>query len=107
LFSAYSCGGIGANPKQHWVLSNIIDLPFNNYEIKTASCREGDTAILAMLEPDTSAFHCDIININKLKHKVEIYYDFLLEFVFTEDTHLKPFLEFLQQQWKGEWKQEN
>jgi len=89
--------------KQHWVLHNIVQLPFNQCEVKMASCREGSTSILVILEPNSSAFHFDTVSINKLNHTVILDYDFVLEFVFSRKNHVKPFLELLQNHWKGEW----
>jgi len=92
--------------KQHYVMAHLDELPFNNITVKTASCREGTTQIVALLEPTSSAFHYDYVNLNKLDRSVEIYYDHVLEFVFTEKEHVETFLEWIRRKWKGEWKKE-
>jgi len=92
--------------KQHWALAHIDELPFNDYEIKLASSREGSTQILILLEPDSSAFHADVVTIKKEVKTVELHYDFVLEFVFTEKEHIEPFLQLIQNKWVGEWVEE-
>ena len=92
--------------KQHYVMAYLDELPFNNITVKTASCREGTTQIVALLEPTSSAFHYNYVNINKLDRSIEIYYDYVLEFVFTEKEHVETFLEWIRRKWKGEWQEE-
>jgi len=92
--------------KQHWVLAHLDELPFNDITVKIGSCREGSTQIVALLEPISSAFHYDYVRINKLKRHFEIWYDFVLEFVFTEKEHVEVFLEWIRKKWKGEWKED-
>jgi len=84
--------------KQHFVLSHLDELPFNNITVKVASCREGSTQIVALLEPASSAFHFDYVRLNKLDRPLEIWYDNVLEFVFTEKEHLQKFLEWIKKQ---------
>ena len=92
--------------KQHFVLSHLDELPFNSITVKTASCREGSTQIVALLEPTSSAFHYDYINLDKLERVLEIWYDNVLEFVFTERKHVQQFLEWIKKKWKGKWVEE-
>lgn len=89
--------------KQHWAMAHLNELPFNDYEIKLASSREGSTQILIFLEPNSSAFHADVVTVKKETKIFEIHYDFILEFVFTEKEHIDPFLQIIQSRWKGEW----
>jgi len=91
--------------KQHWILAHIDELPFNNITLKTASCRESTQLIQPILpEPSTVAFHYDDITMNKLNRVITWDYDFVLEFVFHNEKHVQPFLDFLQKHWHGEWK---
>jgi len=90
--------------KQHWILAHIDALPFNNITIKTASCRESTQVIQPIVpEPSTTAFHFDEITLDKIARVVKWDYDFVLEFVFNDEKHVQPFLEFLQKHWRGEW----
>jgi hypothetical protein len=90
--------------KQHWILAHIDALPFNNITFKTASCRESTQAIQPIIpEPNITAFHCDEITLDKIAHVISWDYDFVLEFVFTDEKHVLPFLEFLQKHWHGQW----
>ena len=94
--------------KQHWILAHIDELPFNNITIKTASCRESSTEIIHPIipEPNTVAFHFNEITLDKIARIISWDYDFVLEFVFNDEKHVEPFLDFLQKHWRGEWKNE-
>jgi hypothetical protein len=82
--------------KQHWILAHIDELPFNNITIKTASCRESIEVIKPILpEPSTVAFHIDDITLDKIARVISWDYDFVLEFVFNNEKHVQPFLDFL------------
>jgi len=89
--------------KQHWAMAHLDGLPFNEYAVKLAMSREGSTQILILLEPSSSAFHMDVVTVKKETKTVEIHYDNILEFVFTEKEHIDPFLRLIQSEWRGEW----
>jgi len=90
--------------KQHFVLSHIDELPFNNITLKLAASRESFQVIEPIFpEPETAAFHLDEVTLDKISRKVMWDYDFVLEFVFDNEQHIDPFLNFLQKHWKGKW----
>ena len=88
--------------KQHWVLGNIADAPIqSNFDVTAASCVEIDA--LRKLEPISSAFHYDSLKVDRKRKSIVYDYGFVLEFVFRKLEYIKPFLEWLQKVWKGDW----
>jgi len=90
--------------KQHRVHSRLDELPFNReIEVKSGSSREGRTAVMILLEPNSSAFHYDFTLVKKVTKILEVSYDNVLEFVFMEEKHIEPFLDFVMKLWGGKW----
>ena len=93
--------------KQHKLLMSLPEIFIENIEkgleteVKLASARESDPILICFSEPVTSAFHFDYM---KLSNKqIEIDYDNILELVFTDKAHLMKVLEWMKNNWKGEW----
>ena len=91
--------------KQHNLMMKLPEIFKEDIEVKLATCREsGPMAITFFFqEPVTSAFHYDFLK--KQKQQIFLYYDNVLELVFTRKAHLMKVLEWMKNNWKGEWKE--
>jgi len=89
--------------KQHNLMMKLPEIFREDIEVKLASCRESGplTITFFFTEPVSSAFHFDFLK--KQDREITLGYDNILELVFTDKRHLMKVLEWMKNNWKGEW----
>jgi len=95
--------------KQDRIIMSLPTMPHNKNEFTVGTgCLRETRRVTFHPEPlDAIACRYGFAIINWKCKTVDILYDYVMEFVFTDASVVGQFLEWLKKQWRGEWIRED